>query len=60
MVTEYESLVDERRRLVEFVNAANERIEQARADIRVGQEVVAAAERRLRDIDDRLAGIRGT
>lgn len=60
MGTEYESLVDERRRLVEFVNAANERIEQARADIRVGQEVVAAAERRLRDIDDRLAGIRGT
>ena len=60
MGTEYERLVDERRRLVEFVNAANERIEQARADIRVGQEMVAAAERRLRDIDDRLAGIRGT
>lgn len=60
MGTEYESLLDERHRLVEFVNAANERIEQARADIRVGQEMVTAAESRLRAIEDRLAEIRGT
>lgn len=46
--------------MVEFVNAANERIEQARADIGVGQEMVTAAERRLRAIEDRLAEIRGT
>ena len=50
----------EKRKLVGFVKAADARIEQAKADIKVGQEIVVAAERRLRDIDDRLAEILGT
>ena len=60
MGTEYEDLLDGKRKLVGFVKAADARIEQAKADIQVGQEIVVAAERRLRDIDDRLAEILGT
>lgn len=58
--TEYERLVDEKRRVEEFLEAIDKEVEQARATIKAGSEWEAKAPKKLVDIERRLAEIRGT
>lgn len=58
--TEYERLVDEKRRVEEFLAAIDKEMEQARATIKAGSEWEAKARKKLADIERRLAEIRGT
>ena len=58
--TEYERLVDEKRRVEEFLEAIDKDMEQARATIKAGSEWEAKARKKLADIEGRLAEIRGT
>ncbi len=58
--TEYERLVDEKRRVEEFLEAIDKEMEQARATIKAGSEWEAKARKKLADIEGRLAEIRGT
>ena len=58
--TEYERLVDEKRRVEEFLKAIDNEMEQARATIKAGSEWEAKARKKLADIERRLAEIRST
>ena len=58
--TEYERLVDEKRKVEEFLEAVNEEMERARAAIKAGSEWEIRARKRLADIEMRLAAMRGT
>ena len=58
--TEYERLVDEKRRIEEFLEAVNEEMERARTTIKAGSEWELRARKRLADIETRLAEVRGT
>lgn len=58
--TEYERLVDEKQRILEFLEAIDKEVERARATIKAGSEWEAKARKKLSEIERRLAELRGT
>ena len=59
MSTEYEELVGKKQKLIEFKKRLNEEIEQAKANIAVGQRLPVDTDRKIAEIDARLGKIRG-
>ena len=59
MSTEYEELVGKKQKLIEFKKRLNEEIEQAKANIAVGQRLLVDTDRKIAEIDARLGKIRG-
>ena len=57
--TEYERLLDEKRKIEEFLETVSEEMERARAALKAGSEWEIRARKRLADIETRLAAIHG-
>lgn len=58
--TEYERLVDEKQKILEFLEAIDKEMERAHATIKAGSEWEAKARMKLSEIERRLAELRGT
>ena len=57
--TEYERLLDEKRKIEEFLETVSEEMERTRATLKAGSEWEIRARKRLADIETRLAAIHG-
>lgn len=58
--TEYEKLIDERKRVVNFIREVTNDTERAEAEAKAGREWISRAKKRLAEIEARMEEIRGT
>ena len=59
MSTEYNELMVEKQKIIDFIEEVEKEITQARIHIEVGEERISTAKGRIAEIDRRLAEIQG-